>query len=365
MRIAFYHQLHKGGARRGTNEFARQLKMRGHEVDLYTIGKLQEEEKKIYSNIFLYKFKPKKWKGHDWKTRLYKDSIELFRLYLLDKKIAADIEKRKYNAAYIAASFFIESPFVLQFLKLPTFFYCNDPYYRIIYEPDLFKRDGLEWYKVKYEGVNRFVRKYLDKWNISKASYIISISSFCEREFYRAYGRKGDVVYYGVDTKFFVPRYTDKNIDLLFIGSYDFLDGYPFFEEVIKNMKSKPKTRIIIFENEWLNDKQLLDVYQRTKVLVAPAYREPLGLVPLEAMACGAAVIAVNEGAHPETVINNKTGYVLKRDPKLFARNLDELLNNPDTLRKMGKNASIYVQDNWSWEKRGKELEDFILGKLK
>ncbi len=365
MKIAFYHELHKGGARRGTNESAYQLKKRGHTVDLYTIDREIGEEKKFYSRVFAYKFLPVDWEGHNWKKKLYKDTVELIKLFLLNRKISKDIQRKKYDLVYVAASQYIESPFILSFLKIPTFFYCNDPYYRMIYEPELFHKENVNFFKVKYELFNRFIRKHLDRRNISKAGYIIANSKFTNKSFERVYGKKGDVVYYGIDTSFFVPKKVNKNIDLLFIGSYDFLDGYPFFEEIVRNMQSKQKVRVVTFENEWLTDSELLDVYQRTKILVAPSYKEPLGLVPLEAMSCGALVVAVNEGAHGETVLNSRTGLLLERNAVLFAKKLDWLLNNPDILKKMSLEARKQMVEEWTWEKRGRELEKILTSSLK
>ncbi len=364
MKIAIFHELHKGGARRGTNEFAFQLKKRGHIINLYTIDRKNSEEIKYYNNIYTYTFKPKLWKGHNWRAKLYKDSLELLKLAILEKKIAADINKKGYDAVYVAASQYIESPFILHFIKTPTFFYCNDPYYRIIYEPGLFKKENLNIVKIYYEYLNRFIRKFLDKWNINKARYIISISEFSNFLFNKAYGRKGDVVHYGVYTTFFSPSKIRKDIDLLFIGSYDYLDGYPFFQEVLIKMKISPKVRVIAFENEWLSDKELLDIYRRTKILVAPAYNEPFGLVPLEAMSSGAVVVAVNEGGHKETIKNGVTGFLLERNPLIFARKLDELLKNPKLIVNMSVNARNDMVENWSWDKQGEKLEKLLLSKI-
>lgn len=364
MRIAFYHELHKGGARRGTNEFARRLKTRGHEVVLYTIEE-NDNEKYFYNKINIYKFKPKVWKGRNARVRLYKDTIELFKLFLLNKKIANEINKSHYDAVYVAASQYIESPFILRFLSSPTFFYCNDPYYRIIYEPDLFRAVNLNIFKKKYEDINRFIRKYLDKWNINKADHIVFISEFTRQMFRKVYKRDGEVIHYGVDTSHFTQYIKNKKFDLLFIGSYDFLDGYPFFMEVVKKMKTNPRVRTVIFEKEWLSEKKLLDVYRQSKILVSVSYREPLGMVPMEVMSCAIPVVAINEGGHKETILDNTTGYLVNRDASLFASKLDYLLTHNDILKKMGYNARKQMVEKWDWAIQVGKLEKFIETKIR
>lgn len=367
MKIAFYHELHKGGARRGTNEFARQLKSRGHTVDLYIIGRNKDlSEYNYYNHIFFYNFKPKIWEGHNWKRRLYKDTIELIKILFLNRKIAKNINKKNYDLTYIAASQYIESPFILQFLKMPKFFFCNDPYYRIIYEPELFNKKKLNKFKIFYEYVNRFIRKYIDRWNIKKADYIISVSEFVKKSFNSVYGKtEGHVINYGVDVSFFTPKKIEKDIDILYIGSYDFLDGYPLFKEIIGNFHFKPKIREIMFENEWLTDTQIRDIYRRTKIFVATSFKEPLGLVPLEAMSCGAVVVAVDDGGHRETVVNKQTGFVVKKKSTKIYQKINWLLKNPAERKRMSLNARRYVLKNWSWENKGGELEKYLFKKIK
>lgn len=356
MKIAFFHELHRGGARRGTNEFAKQLKKK-HEVDLYTIDNILEEERNFYSNIYHFNFTPKVWKGNDWKTRLYKDTVELVKLWKLNKQIADEINNKNYDIAYVTASQFIESPFILNFLNIPKYYYLNDPYYRMIYEPSLFnpKRKGI--IRNIYENLNSFIRKTIDKFNISKVDYVLAASNFTMEQFIRVYGKKkGTTAYYGVDSKFFYPKNTKKDIDILFIGSYDLLDGYPLFQEIFKEIKTKAKVRTVLVENEWLNDRELRDLYRRTKILLTTSYNEPLGLIPLEAMSCGAVVLAVDEAGHKETVVDGKTGYLIKRDKRKFAEKIDFLLKNESIIKKMSECAIKNTHVNWNWEKRGNEL---------
>src|SRR5947208_961490 len=101
MKIAIFHELHKGGARRAVNEFAKRLK-KNHVVNLYLVDeKVKKEEKTFFNSVFLYKFTPKKWNGGNWKVRLYKDSVELFRLYKLHKQIAQKINEQKYDVVLV------------------------------------------------------------------------------------------------------------------------------------------------------------------------------------------------------------------------------------------------------------------------
>ncbi len=364
MKIAFYHELHKGGARRAANEFAKQLK-KNHQVDLYTIGEKKEDEKSSYTNIFFFEFKSKTWRGENWKLRLYKDTLELLNLFLLNRKIANIINSKNYDLIYVTSSQYIETPFILNFIKISKFFYCNDPYYRMIYEPILYQPKNPNIFKNSYENLNRFIRKYLDKWNVSKIDFLLAASKFNEGKFYRTYGKRGKVVYCGVDTDFFKPSRVNRDIDILFVGSYDnVLDGYSFFSAILKGIKMDIKTRVLAFENEWLNDKQMLSLYRRSKILVATSFNEPLGLVPLEAMACGTIVVALNEGGYKETVINEKTGFLADRDIKKFAEKIEWVLNNINKLNKLSKNARQKLINNWTWHERGKELERILISSL-
>jgi glycosyltransferase involved in cell wall biosynthesis len=366
MKIAIYHELNQGGARRAINEFAKQLSTTNEVVDLYTIGDGNIDEAKIYSKAHFYKFNTKTWIGNNWKIRLYKDTIELFKLLLLSKRIASDINEKKYDLVLVTASQFIETPFILNFLKAPKYFYCQDPYYRIIYEPDLFNSQNLNRFKILYERENRFIRKYLDLWNVKKIDVVICASKFIQEKFYLTYGKKGVIVYGGVDCNFFSPgNKINKEIDVLFVGSKEFMDGYPLLEDILSKISTKIKVKQILSENDWLTDVQIRDYYRKSKLLIAAAYNEPLGLVPLEAMACGVVVLAVNEGGHKETIINGKTGYLMDRNAKQFAEKIESLLKNPELLKKLSNNAKKNMNEKWTWNGKGKNLDKILSTHLK
>lgn len=362
MKIAIFHELPRGGARRAINAYSRILK-KNHKVDLFlTDEAIIDEEKKFYNNIFLHKFTPKVWLGNDWKIRLYKDTIELFRLATLHKKIASYIDNKKYDFVLVSASKYIEAPFILRYLKTPFLFYCQDPNYRLVYDDLLGIDDKLDPFRKVYEKYNRYIRKMLDKQNIDSISYALSPSNFIAQEFTKTYKKKCRVVYYGVDHKFFVPGNHKKNKDIFYIGSRHPIDGYDFLLDTISFMSSKPKTELLLTDEKWIfDDVELRDMYRNAKVFVCTALKEGLGASALEAMSSGVPVLAVDEAGHKETVIDGKTGFLIERNSKIFAGKLDWLLSNHKVLKELSNNARRIIVERWTWEKRTKELEKAIV----
>ncbi len=362
MRIAFFHELPLGGARRSMQEYAKELK-KSHQIDLFLVDDREETlENKFYSNIFFYKFVPKDWQGKNWKTRLYKDTIELLRLYRLHRKIAQDIENKDYDFVLVSASKYIEAPFIMRFLKIPFLFFCHDPSYRIIYDPIFSISKKLDLLRYNYEKLNRFIRKVIDRENLKKVNLCVLPSNYIANIFTKIYKKKCAVVYYGVDVFTFKPLDIRKDIDIFYIGSYHPVDGYDLLKNALSLMKIKPKIRKVMIEDEWISDdRQLNKLYNRSKIVVCLAKKEGLGAIPLEAMASGAAVVAVDEAGYKETIINGRTGYLISRDPGKLAEKLDWLLLHEEERLKLSKNARENVIKNWQWKKRAKELEGVIL----
>lgn len=350
MKIALFHEVVSGGARRGANEFAKAMRQKGNTVDLYIVDqKENESEKSFYDHIYFYTFIPKKWQGGNWRIKLYKDTVEIYRLYQLHKKIASDIESKHYDFAFIHPSQYTQAPFLLRFLTIPKLYYCQEVL-RMIYEKDMDQTESLGFFKKRYERMTRQLRKIIDKKNIASADVIFANSTFTKRNIVKAYGLDSIICHMGVDTRRFYETSTKKDIDVLYIGSEDPIDGYALFTQSLTHATSKSKVEYLLRGKKWLtNDTELADYYSRAKIVICFGKREPFGLIPLEAMSCGAVVVALDEGGYKDSVQNEKTGFLVPEDPMIIAKTIDDILNDAALLRKLSENAKKEILHHWQW----------------
>ncbi|WP_460490870.1 glycosyltransferase family 4 protein, partial [Corynebacterium nasicanis] len=87
---------------------------------------------------------------------------------------------------------------------------------------------------------------------------------------------------------------------------------------------------------------------------------EGLGIVYLEAQACGVPVIAGDSGGAPETV-TPETGLVVDgRDEDQLTDALLTLLDDPDRAAGMGQAGRRYALAEWTWEIMGARLRDIL-----
>ncbi len=356
LKIAIFHELDSGGARRGVNEFAFAFKKMGHTVDLYFTGHVKDEkENKYFSSTHYYEFVPKIWTGGNWKSKLYKDTVELYKLYLLHKKIAKELEEEKYTFVFVHGSKFTQAPFILRFLKSKKIYYCQEPL-RMVYESLFAIPANIHPLKQLYEGFMRYIRKKIDEKNIHCSDMVFANSSFTKNNIYNAYGLNAIVCHMGVDTAVFYPT-LKKSADILFIGAKDSFDGYPLFQESIKYMNEKAKITYLIRGENWVADDSLLrDYYSQSRIVICFGFLEPFGLIPLEAMACGSVVVALNEGGYKDSISNNKTGILVGKNPQEIARVLDDLLCDSKVLNKLSESAMIEIKKYWTWERGANQI---------
>ncbi|MBI5223471.1 glycosyltransferase [Candidatus Micrarchaeota archaeon] len=72
-----------------------------------------------------------------------------------------------------------------------------------------------------------------------------------------------------------------------------------------------------------VSQEEKINLLANCKAVIQTAFDEDLGLIPLEAMACGKICIAVNEGGFKETIINGKSG-ILINEP--YVENLEKAI---------------------------------------
>ncbi|MGY1632165.1 glycosyltransferase family 4 protein [Geodermatophilus sp. SYSU D01186] len=91
---------------------------------------------------------------------------------------------------------------------------------------------------------------------------------------------------------------------------------------------------------------------------------EGLGMVYLEAAACGRPVVAGTSGGAPETVQEGVTGHVVAdpRSPEGVAATVAALLDDPDRARAMGAAGRAWVEQRWSWPTIAATFADLLEG---
>jgi glycosyltransferase involved in cell wall biosynthesis len=105
-------------------------------------------------------------------------------------------------------------------------------------------------------------------------------------------------------------------------------------------------------------------LYNTVDVVLYPTIKdEPLGLVPLEAMACGRPVVASRSGGIVESVVHGTTGYLVRPDDAVeLAQRIALLLSNPRGSIAMGASGRRRVEESFSAEAHATALTQRYLG---
>jgi starch synthase len=118
---------------------------------------------------------------------------------------------------------------------------------------------------------------------------------------------------------------------------------------------------------------ELIQVLSHATVFACPSIYEPLGIVNLEAMACGAAVVASATGGIPEVVDDGVTGTLVPLDQQSdgtgtpldpdrfvahFAEALNALVADPGRAQEMGRAGRKRAEEHFSWDSIARQTLD-------
>ena len=112
----------------------------------------------------------------------------------------------------------------------------------------------------------------------------------------------------------------------------------------------------VVWIEEMLPREKLVPLITGATVFVVPSVYEPLGIVNLEAAACGTAVVASDVGGIPEVVDDGRTGLLVHYDPDDVAAfetgladRIGELIAAPDRAAAMGAAGRERVLTEFGW----------------
>lgn len=106
-------------------------------------------------------------------------------------------------------------------------------------------------------------------------------------------------------------------------------------------------------------DREMHDLYERCCGVLFTAFNEDLGLTPMEAMARGKPVIAVNKGGPREVVEHEVTGYLVEGDPEPFCRAMESLVADEARLRAMGRAGAERVK-RFTWDRFVDDMDSLL-----
>ena len=101
-------------------------------------------------------------------------------------------------------------------------------------------------------------------------------------------------------------------------------------------------------------------LFAQCRAVIYTPGAEHFGYVPLEAMAAGRPVVAVNHGGPTETVTHDRTGFLCPPDPQAFAGALATLVTRLDVAQQMGGAARDDVRQRFSIDAFGERLWTFV-----
>lgn len=151
-----------------------------------------------------------------------------------------------------------------------------------------------------------------------------------------------------------------KNFKAMIVGNGPEKENFERLTETL-NIKKYVKFIGYVEKNyEWIS---------KFDLLVNPTLgREALSMVNVDAYVCKIPAIGFGENGLPETIIDGKTGFIVKRkNYKILGEKILSLIKNSYLRKKLGKDGYEYMKERYSFDKQVKKMQNlyFHLSKAK
>jgi len=392
--IALFHNLPSGGAKRAVYEMARELSARGHSLHEFTFSTADLDYLPLagivaQSTVFPLGWLPLMRHRVPMLTPYLNTAIGLLNLRQLDlcsRVFAQTIDANGFDLVFVNDCRFLLNPNVLRYLRTRSIFYCHHGTWHSPNEDPEKGESFIERLKGIYyapsQWLYRYVEEHAERRNIQAAKRILVNSEFAQERLFSVYRVQSEIVYLGVDTEKFKPINVRHGKYIFAVGAVTYRKGYRFLIEALSRIPTPVRPCLVIAANsedpseskyiqklaqtckvalrieKVTNDDYLIRLYSGALAFVCTAINEPFGLAVLEAMACGAPVVAIKEGGVRESVVDGITGFLVERDMESFASVLAQVLDDDSLRKRLGTAGIEWVNRHWTWRHCVDRLEE-------
>jgi len=237
------------------------------------------------------------------------------------------------------------------------------------------KKGKIIWLYMDYPEM--FNRRPIEKWLLRNAlrwhDFGVTISEACIQELGSYSSGKMSNIGLGLDTTIYHPNpivkkanygYSDKKV-IFFLGDSrprkgmaDFLAAAEIVSTQVTNLvlwiASKEEINIVTSVAYKLftrpTDPELANLYSTCDVFVSASWSEGFGLPPLEAMACGAAVVTTDSRGIREFALNGENCLIVPtKNPDRLADAILTLISNPELSDQLRKNG-MATASRFDWD---------------
>lgn len=394
MRIALFHNLPSGGAKRSVYEWTRRLSD-SHALDAYTFGDAEHafgDIRPFVRKHYIFDFVPNSLFGNPFgRLNQYQRWRDLGELKRIGRKIGHQIDTAGYDVVFAHPCRYTLIPAFLSFLETPSVYYLHEPFgptFKRQFKRPYYRRSKWREITDRLDPLIALYRRRLEKMRISsikRSSRMLANSRFTQQHMKLAYNIDARVSYLGANAKDFYPiAGVHKENCVISVGELTPRKGFDFLVECLAHIPSgkRPALKLVCnwidpAEKSYLEDlatlhniemhvltrlsaEELTLEFNKAQLCVYAPVLEPFGLVPLESMACGTPVVGVSEGGVRETVVDHVTGRLVDRDPTQFAEAVLSLLDGPELRKQYGQQAREHILEEWTWDRSVAQLEQHL-----
>ena len=197
MKIAIYHDLPSGGAKRILLETTRRL-AEAHKINVFTLTTADHSFCDLRSHVQGYRvftFCPSRlFKSPIGRLNQFQQWRNLNHLQSLSRRIASEIDSNNSDVVYVHPSMWTQAPSVLSYLETPSVYQIQESL-RMVYEPRIDRPYHNRGWKEKIGGVDPLIKLYrrklidLDRKSTLNASLLLANSRFSAANIETIYGR--------------------------------------------------------------------------------------------------------------------------------------------------------------------------------